>query len=193
MTRKIILASASPRRRELLAQAALDFSVCPSDVEENFTDKEPERVVVNLASVKALDVAAKQLKFDDDRIVLGADTIVVCDKQILGKPKDDEDAKRILRILSGHTHYVYTGVCFVENRGGALISHTFFEKTDVTMYDMTEDQISWYVSTREPSDKAGAYGIQGIGGVFVSSICGDYNNVVGLPLARVWHYLSRSC
>ncbi len=222
--RKIILASASPRRRDLLRQAGLDFEVCPSDAEENIEKREeyagmPVRrfkdltesedayalargvalgdefaaAAVRRASAKASDIAARHLTVDDPRIVLGADTVVVFGGQILGKPENDAAAAQTLRLLGGHTHQVYTGVCLVENHGGSLCPHTFYEKTDVTMYEMTEEEISWYVSTGEPADKAGAYGIQGIGGVFVRAIAGDYYNVVGLPLAGVWHYLKGRC
>lgn len=187
--KKVVLASASPRRRELLAQAGIEYEVYPSQVEEHVTECMPEKLVMALAYQKAMDVAGSVLTCDDSRVVLGADTVVVYDHQILGKPKDEQDARRILRMLSGRTHHVYTGVCLVQNEHGVLKYHTFYEKTDVTMYEIEETQIDWYISTNEPFDKAGAYGIQGYGGVFISGICGDYNNVVGLPLAKVWQYL----
>lgn len=187
--KKIVLASASPRRRELLSQAGIEYEVFPSQVEEHVTALHPEDVVMALATQKAMDVAEKVLSCDDERLVLGADTVVVCDHQILGKPKDAQDARRILHMLGGRTHQVYTGVCFVGNEAGTLKHHTFYEKTDVTMYDITDAQIDWYISTNEPFDKAGAYGIQGYGGVFISAIQGDYNSVVGLPLSEVWQYL----
>jgi len=186
---KIILASASPRRRELLDQAGILYEVCPSDVDEKVTAEHPGEVVVSLARQKAMDVAARMLCTEDKRIVLGADTVVVYEHQILGKPSSEADAARMLRMLGGHTHQVYTGVCFVRMQDGKPVQDTFYEKTDVTMFDLTDEQIAWYVSTGEPSDKAGAYGIQGYGAVFIAGISGDYNNVVGLPLAKVWQYL----
>ena len=191
--KKVVLASASPRRRELLDQAGISYEVCPSSVDEVVTTYEPGEAVMALASQKALDIAERVLQRDDARIVLGADTVVVFDGQILGKPKDEEDAARILKMLGGHTHQVYTGVCFVTNKNGHCIKECFYEKTDVTMYDINDAQIAWYISTAEPFDNAGAYGIQGYGSVFVASISGDYNNVVGLPLAKVWQYLYLLC
>ena len=186
---KVILASGSPRRKELLSQANIDFCVCPSAYEEQITDSIPSNVVMALAKGKAAWVADRILLPTDDRVVLGADTVVVYDGKILGKPKDMQDARRMLRMLSGHTHQVYTGVCMIRRVKGEQMVHTFFEKTDVHMYEITDAQIDAYIETKEPLDKAGSYGIQGLGGVFVSGISGDYNNVVGLPLAKVWQYL----
>lgn len=174
----LILASASPRRRELLQTAGLPFNVHVSKAQEHIEPgTAPTDAVMQLAKQKAIAVAAEC----PDDLVLGADTIVVCDGIILGKPTDRADAARMLRLLSGRTHCVYTGVCFVQN-GQA---QTFFEKTQVTFYPLTDDEIQSYIDTGEPMDKAGAYGIQGRGCTLVQSICGDYFNVVGLPVAAV--------
>lgn len=184
--KKVVLASASPRRRALLEQAGLDFIVCPSKIEEVITKSEPSEIVMALASDKANDVAASA---PDGTVILGADTVVVKNGCILGKPKDDSDAKRMLSMLSGKTHQVYTGVCMIAKNDGNYHTVTFFDKTDVKMYDLSEQQIDWYIASKEPADKAGAYGIQGLGAVFIEAIHGDYNNVVGLPLAKVWQSL----
>lgn len=175
--RKIILASASPRRREILAQAGFEFEVITSDVNEIIDpDLTPEKLVMSLAKQKAQAVAASYLSCD----VIGSDTVVVLDGKVLGKPKDEEDAVRMLASLSGKTHEVYTGVCII---GGAR-AESFFECTRVKFCTLDEKQISAYVATKEPMDKAGAYGIQGKGCVLVEGIEGDYFNVVGFPVSR---------
>lgn len=175
--KSIILASASPRRKEIFTLADLSFEVLPSSVEEVVTKEMPHEVVMELASQKAWDIWEKTQK---DRMVVGADTVVACDGKILGKPKDEEDAFKMLSMLSGRTHQVYTGVSLIwKNR-----EHTFYEETEVTFYPMTEEEISKYISTKEPMDKAGAYGIQGKAAAFIRGICGDYYNVVGFPIAR---------
>lgn len=186
---KLILASGSPRRRMLLEQVGIEYIVCPSQVEEKVCFSQPDKVVMSLAEQKAMDVAKTMLSQHKDYMVLGADTVVAYKGQILGKPKDYQDAKEMLTMLSGQSHQVYTGVCLVKEHGGQLISETFYEKTDVHFYPLNQAVIDWYVSTGEPEDKAGAYGIQGYGAVLVSEIVGDYNNVVGLPVARLWQYL----
>lgn len=172
-----ILASASPRRKEIFTLADLSFEVLPSSVEEVVTKEIPHEVVMELASQKAWDIWEKTQK---DRMVVGADTVVACDGKILGKPKDEEDAFKMLSMLSGRTHQVYTGVSLIwKDR-----EHTFYEETEVTFYPMTEEEIFQYISTKEPMDKAGAYGIQGKAAAFIRGICGDYYNVVGFPIAR---------
>lgn len=176
---KIILASNSPRRKELLTQAGIDFEVIAADVEEITTKTKPNEVVEELSQIKAKAVAL----VNPGRLVLAADTVVAFDGAILGKPKDEEDAFKMLTMLSGNTHQVYTGVTFIDADG---IVNTFSECTDVTMYENSEALIKAYIATKEPMDKAGAYGIQGKGAVLVKDIKGDYNNVVGLPLARVY-------
>ncbi len=182
---KLILASGSPRRRELLAQIGLtDFTVHPADVEERIDpNATPAQAVVALATQKAQAVAAQ---FPED-LVLAADTVVALDGAILGKPKDAHHAAQMLQSLSGRSHLVYTG--FALAQGGRL--ETGYEETAVHFRSLTKGEIAAYVSAGEPMDKAGAYGIQGLGAVFITGIDGDYFNVVGLPLCRVAQALSR--
>lgn len=187
---KIILASASPRRRELLQQIGVEFEVMPSECEEVVTTQEPEEAVRELSYQKAADVM-KKVTEQGFPIVLGADTIVAYDGMMLGKPQDDADACRMLRMLQGNTHQVYTGVTLMWRSNKRVRYHTFAEKTEVTMYPMTEDEIQAYAATGECRDKAGAYAIQGRCAAYIQGICGDYNNVVGLPAARVYHELIR--
>lgn len=172
----IILASASPRRRELLKFITEDFTVRVSDAEE-VTDPalSAEETVKSLAVIKGESVAEG---FPEDTVI-SADTIVVLDGKILGKPKDEEDAFRMLSSLSGRTHEVFTGVCVLHS-GRRLV---FAERTEVSFFPLSEDEIRAYIATGEPADKAGAYGIQGKGCTLVKAISGDYNNVVGLPVA----------
>ena len=175
---KLVLASKSPRRSEILKNAGIDFTVRVADADETIPDgTKPEDAVVFLAARKALAVERA-----DDETVLGADTIVVLDDKILGKPKDREDAYNMIKSLSGRVHSVFTGVCAVGNG----MSLTFAEETKVEFYPLTEDEINEYISTDEPYDKAGAYGIQGLASKFISGIQGDYFNVVGLPVSSVY-------
>lgn len=181
---RLILASASPRRRELLQQIQMEFTVLPAKGEEKITKEIPQEVVMELSEQKAREVAAFSEVKDEDALVLGADTVVVYQERILGKPKDEEDAFLMLKTLSGKTHEVYTGVTLLHAKTGE--ANSFFEKTAVTMYPIQEDEIRAYIATGEPMDKAGVYGIQGIGAKFIRGIEGDYNNVVGLPVGRVY-------
>ena len=173
----IILASASPRRKEILELADLKFDVMPSDAQEITTKTAPNEVVMELASIKAKDIYKKSEK---QSMIVGADTIVAYQGQILGKPIDEADAKRMLTMLSGQTHEVYTGVCVIEDGK----TKTFYEETKVTFYEISDEQIDHYIKTGEPMDKAGSYGIQGKAAVFIKGIEGDYYNVVGFPIAR---------
>lgn len=173
----IILASASPRRKEILELADLKFDVMPSDAQEITTKTEPNEVVMELASIKAKDIYKKSEK---QSMIVGADTVVAYQGQILGKPTDEADAKRMLTMLSGQTHEVYTGVCVIEDGK----TKTFYEETKVTFYEISDEQIDHYIKTGEPMDKAGSYGIQGKAAVFIKGIEGDYYNVVGFPIAR---------
>ena len=173
----IILASASPRRKEILELADLKFDVMPSDAQEITTKTAPNEVVMELASIKAKDIYKKSEK---QSMIVGADTVVAYQGQILGKPTDEADAKRMLTMLSGQTHEVYTGVCVIEDGK----TKTFYEETKVTFYEISEDEIERYIETGEPMDKAGSYGIQGKAAVFIKGIEGDYYNVVGFPIAR---------
>lgn len=196
---QIILASGSPRRKELLEQIGLEFDVCPAKGEEVITKTMPEDVVRELARQKALEVAGMVASFGQthmeittpqDIMVIGADTVVAYGDQTLGKPKDAEEAKNTLRMLSGKTHSVYTGVAVILiGKDGRAGEHVFFEKTDVTMHKMSETEIARYVSTNDPMDKAGSYGIQGRCAIHIEKITGDYNNVVGLPISRLYQEL----
>ncbi len=177
----LVLASASPRRRELLARAGFEFEVTPADVDERQRDRElPKAYVSRLAFEKAETVAAG---LSDGRlqVVLGADTIVVVDDDILSKPRDTQDAREMLRRLSGRSHDVLTGVALL--RGPERRSAV--EQTRVSLVELADDVIEWYLTTGEPMDKAGAYGVQGIASQFVERIEGSYTNVVGLPVSVV--------
>jgi len=192
---RYVLASGSPRRRELLEQAGISFEISKAQGEEISTKEEPAEVVEELSYQKAIEVAGRYLKKyqNDTVVIIGADTIVAYEKTIMGKPKDTTDAVKMLTSLQGAVHQVYTGVTLVilekgtENRKQEVI--TFYEKTDVCMYPMTSEQIAAYVATGEPMDKAGAYAIQGKCAVYIKSISGEYNNVVGLPIARLYQVL----
>lgn len=220
---KIILASASPRRRELLTQIGLEFQVVVSNVEETVTETAPAAVVEELSAQKAEGVLQMlgirktgdrkaqvdqpdekddQAFEESDCLIIGSDTIVAVDGQILGKPKDPEDAKRMLRMLQGRAHEVYTGVTVLKVRGdgteqnklvdgdtvpGVQVERrTFHEETKVIFFPMTDEEIETYVSSLDPLDKAGAYGIQGFCARYIQGIEGDYNNVVGLPVGRLY-------
>lgn len=196
---RLILASGSPRRKELLEQVGLEFEICPAKGEEVITDSCPSDVVMSLSKQKAEEVASNIMAYNEahedivtktDIMVLGADTVVAFEGRILGKPKDEEDAKAMLRMLQGKTHSVYTGVTMVfVSADGKTGEKCFFEETEVSMYPMTEEDIHSYVMTLEPMDKAGAYAIQGKCAIHIKGIHGDYNNVVGLPVARIFQEL----
>lgn len=216
---KIILASGSPRRKELLSQAGLDFSIEISDVDETVDTQDAEKTVKELAERKADAVAKTHLRGEatgnlqneveenmqrnanceqgeasndpqdkknskEELLIVSADTVVALDNHVIGKPKDEEDALKILMSLSGKTHDVYTGVCCISMLDGNVTTKDcFVVRTAVTMYDFDESEALEYIASGEPMDKAGAYGIQGIGARLVEKIDGDYNNVVGFPLA----------
>ena len=185
--RSLVLASASPRRAELLRQIGVDFTVKPAGVDERYRRGEsPARYVVRLAESKA-QAGAKTAA--ENNVVLGADTVVVLDDQILGKPRDDDDAVRMLQALSAGTHEVLTGVA-VSVSSEPDLSQAVVVRTRVEFRALSDREISRYVATGEPRDKAGAYGIQGLAGAFVVSITGSYSNVVGLPLAETYRLLS---
>lgn len=176
--KKIILASASPRRKELLTTAGVEFEVCVKEVDETVPEgTEPVEAAKLTASKKAAAVAESHA----EDIVIGADTIVVANKKILGKPKDKADAAAMLRMLSGIEHEVVTGVCII----GGRKTETFARVSRVKFYELTDEEIESYVATGEPVDKAGSYGIQGRGCTLVEHIEGDYFNIVGLPVAEV--------
>lgn len=207
---RLVLASASPRRRELLSQIGLEFTVMPSTKEENAKTTEAGALVQELSRQKAVDIweqlsggqgqnpdadqeqIAEETqepnlngKRQPELLVIGADTVVCCEGKILGKPHSREAAVEMLTALQGRSHEVYTGVTLYHQRETV----TFFECTQVEFYPMTEAEISDYIDSKEPMDKAGAYGIQGLGARFVKDIRGDYNNVVGLPVGRLYQEL----
>ncbi len=178
----LILASQSPRRKELLQQIQLAFSVISSKVDETFSpDLQPHEVVMYLAHKKAKEVSSQ---YPSDYII-GSDTVVTKDGRILGKPESEKEAKEMLTLLSGTIHTVYTGVAIIRGERENL----FFEKTDVTFWELTSKEIDDYIASEEPFDKAGSYGIQGLGAKLVKEIKGDYFSVVGLPLSRVYRTL----
>lgn len=194
---KIVLASASPRRRELLTQIGLEFEVIPGKGDERITKSEPSEIVMELAEGKAEEIFKKCLTENtayeaaggEGVLVIGADTIVVHNGHIMGKPADEADAEAMLTELCGDTHQVYTGVAFLWQENGVTRRHTFYECTDVYVYPASREEIRAYVATGDPLDKAGAYGIQGQFAAFIKKIEGDYNNVVGLPVGRVYQEL----
>ena len=184
----IILASASPRRKELLSQIGIEYEIIPSNTEEIITSTIPSDIVMELAKQKAEDVVRNVNK--PGKIVLGADTIVAFDNKVMGKPVNEEDAFSMISSLANATHQVYTGVSLSYlKKDGEIYSHVFFEKTDVVVYPMTKEEIWDYIETKDCMDKAGSYGIQGAFAAFIKGINGDYNNVVGLPVGRVYQEL----
>jgi septum formation protein len=184
---RFILASASPRRRELLASIGLDFDVIPSSIPEvRGAGESPEEYVARLSREKAAAVAAKHA----DRWVIAADTTVLLGEELLEKPADEADARRMLATIAGKTHIVYTGVTLQHAAGGH--HDTRVAESEVRMLPLTEREIAWYVTTGEPLDKAGAYAVQGIGAMFIDSVHGSYTNVVGLPLALLYQMLKRA-
>lgn len=204
----IILASASPRRRELLSQIGIEYEVIPSKKEEVITSTVPSDIVMELAKQKAEDIVMRVKQ--PGKLVLGADTIVALNGEVMGKPADEADAFSMISRLQNNTHQVYTGVslsCMKED--GTILSHVFYEETLVSVYPMAEEEIWKYIRTksfsnnskvskwdadREPyecEDKAGAYGIQGPFAAYIRGINGDYNNVVGLPVGRVYQELKK--
>ena len=180
---KIILASNSPRRKELLKNHNIEFEVIPSNVLEEIDNLlTPYENVMNLAKLKAMDV----YKNHETHSILAADTIVIYNNEILGKPIDTEDARRMLRLLSGETHEVATGVAFIKNG----ILNVSYEVSKVTFKELSDSDIEWYIETKEPMDKAGSYAIQGLGSKFIESYEGSFDNIVGLPMGLVLKFLN---
>ncbi len=180
----LVLASQSPRRRELLSLIQKDFTVQSSCVEEIVPEGlTAEETVVYLAKLKAEEVAQRLKTSTDSQktVVIGADTVVVLDGEIMGKPKNRDDCIRMISLLSGRQHEVYTGVAIVVKGQ----TESFYQRTAVRFLDLTKEEIEWYASLQEPYDKAGAYGIQGFGSLLVEGIDGDYFNVMGLPVAAL--------
>ena len=187
----IVLASGSPRRKELLAKTGLKFSVVVSGGEEKAETSDPAETVEKLSLDKASAVADLLQAEKEPQLIIGADTVVACDGEILGKPSDREDAFRMLWKLQGQTHQVYTGVTLLLKKKHTWQAHTFSEKTDVQFYPVSREELLAYIETGETMDKAGSYGIQGGFGIYVKGICGDYNNVVGLPVGRLVYELKK--
>lgn len=205
--KRIILGSASPRRRELLEQIGLEFEIVVSDAREHYKSTRPEDIVRELALMKAEHVAKEVERREKERaeqasipgldtgeahlrnvVILGADTIVVRDGQILGKPSDEEAAFSMLKSLQGRMHQVYTGVAVLDFDGsGSLRTISHAEETKVYVHEMTDEEIRRYIAAGESMDKAGAYGVQGRFAAFIDRIEGDYYNVVGLPVAYLYH------
>ena len=184
---KLILASASPRRKELLGKVGIEFEIIPAKGEEVITKTLPWEVVEELSYQKAKEIADLQT---EECIIIGSDTIVAKDEEIMGKPKDEEDAFRMLSEIAGDVHQVYTGVTLIRTGNFPKVI-TFAEKTDVYLYPMTDEEIKAYIATKDPMDKAGAYGIQGDFAIHVKGIAGDYYNVVGLPIGKVYQELKQ--
>jgi len=175
---KVVLASASPRRKELFGVITHDFDIIPSDVVESVPSGiRPIKQAEYLSALKAGDISEKY----PQNIVIGADTCVVAENQVLGKPKNKEDAKKMLRLLSGKIHFVVTGCTICKGKRAVSFSNI----TEVEFYELTDKEIEDYINTSEPYDKAGAYAIQGMAGLFVKKINGDYYNVVGLPISQL--------
>lgn len=185
--KRMILASGSPRRKELLQMLEVPFEVLVSDTEEVITKNEPAEVTKELSYQKAMAVAGQV----DEGIIIGADTVVSIDGKILGKPADTKEAREMIHKLQGKSHMVYTGVTVIAKSGETVSVSSFAEGTKVNVASMTETEIEAYISTDEPYDKAGAYGIQGLFGKFIEGIEGDYFNVVGLPVHRLYEELKK--
>jgi len=185
---RLVLASASPRRAELLRAAGIEFDVMPADVDEAMDAEDtPEGYVRRIAQTKAEAVATRIT----GRPVLAADTVVLVDNAILGKPANPADARRMLRLLSGRGHVVLTGVCLINPHAESGRVQTTTARTTVEVASLTDAEIDWYVASGEPMDKAGAYAIQGLASKFVTAIEGSYSNVVGLPVALVYDLCKR--
>lgn len=185
MRQRFILASASPRRSQLMRQIGLKPEIIPSMIEEKAENMEPDQTVMELSRQKAEDVAKK---YGEGTVVIGADTVVSIEGRILGKPSSHREAVEMIHLLQGTVHQVYTGVTIILC-GREKKQVTFAEKTDVSVYAMNEQEIYQYAESGEPMDKAGAYGIQGKFAAYIQGIQGDYNNVVGLPIGRLYQEL----
>ena len=181
---KVILASASPRRKEILGKTGIDFEVQVSDCDENIDEKQPDKLVMKLSELKARDVASK----NPDAIIIGSDTVVAHKGHIMGKPADRAEAISMIKSFAGDIHQVYTGVTIIIPNEK---TYTYNICTDVHVLQMTDEEIERYVDTGEPMDKAGAYAIQGLFAPFISKIDGDYYNVVGLPISSVYAILKK--
>jgi len=184
-----VLASGSPRRKELLKKVIDDFEILPPQGDEITDSKDPDKIVMELSFKKASEIFHKILT--EDVVVIGADTVVSYNKKVLGKPADKDDARYMIGQLQGNTHQVYTGVTLYYRKNGIEDHVTFCEETNVDVVSMTDEEIDAYIATNEPDDKAGAYGVQGLFARYISGIKGDYYNVVGLPVAKLYSEMKR--
>lgn len=204
---KLILASQSPRRRQLIKELNLPFECITTHSDESTAEIEPDRAVMDIARKKA-EWALINRQIEDDEVIIGADTIVVFKDKILGKPESDDEAREMLSTLSDNTHSVYTGVTIIwkpkasaystlsdtlPHNSSSVCIKSFVEKTDVTFAQITKEELEEYINTGDHKDKAGSYGIQGPFSLHIPAICGDYNNVVGFPLARIYKELKALC
>lgn len=185
--KEVVLASASPRRKELLAQIGIKFRTCTSKKEEEILRNKPEDIVKDLSYTKARDVYDRGNR---DAIVIGADTIVVANEEVLGKPKDKEEAFAMIKKLQGDVHQVYTGVSIIWQQNNNTQVSSFAAMTEVELYYMSDEEIHSYIELKEPYDKAGGYAIQGYFARYVKQIKGDYNNVVGLPVGKLYQVMN---
>lgn len=184
----IVLASGSPRRRELLAQIGIEPRIIVSHVEEKITSDLPSQVVMELACQKAADVACT---VGEGTIVIGSDTVVAIDGMILGKPSSHEDAYRMIKELAGRSHQVFTGVCLIWKDGKKEHTKAFFDETTVEVFPMTDAEIREYADSEEPMDKAGAYAVQGYFAKYIKGLHGSYANVMGLPVSRLYQEMKK--
>ena len=189
MAIKLILASCSPRRRELIKYLGVPYQCISVEADESCFSKDPAVAVCEISSKKAIAAINGAMELEKDQVIIGADTIVVCDGMILGKPKDEANAREMLKSLSGRTHQVYTGITLLYKQNGKLCQKAFSECTDVEFEKLTNREIDEYIAVDEYKDKAGSYAIQGVFSAHVKGIKGDYNNVVGFPVARLYKEL----
>ena len=187
MNIKLILASCSPRRRELIKLLGFPYECVSVDTDEHAAAKEPGAAVCEISAQKA-EAVFSEMGLGAGEVIIGADTVVVYGNRILGKPADEEDARQTLRLLSGQTHSVYTGITLIyrSEKDGQIMRKSFAEETEVHFLPLSDSEINAYLATGEYTDKAGSYAIQGVFSVHISGISGDYNNVVGFPVSRLY-------
>ena len=178
---KIVLASGSPRRHEILELGGFGHEIIVSNVEEVMDETDPARLVMSLSKQKC-EAVAREIRETKDAVVVGADTVVACDGKILGKPHSHEEAREMIKLLSGRTHEVFTGITLIQTKNEKIVS--FSERSVVSVIAMSEEEINEYISLKEPYDKAGGYAIQGAFAKYISKIDGDYYNIMGFPLCR---------
>ena len=189
MAIRLILASCSPRRRELIKYIGAPYECISVDADESCFSKNPAVAVCEISSKKAVAALDDVKELEEEQVIIGADTIVVCDGKILGKPENPTHAKHMLKMLSGRTHQVYTGITLLYKKEGKTLQKAFSECTDVEFEKLTDSEIEEYIAVNEYGDKAGSYAIQGVFSAHVKGIKGDYNNVVGFPVARLYKEL----